>query len=102
MTTEQAELCTLIRNTVKAHHGATLTEDARYPDFATPEQWRARGELYGHNAVLIVVHDGGPLAPFFSFDYEDYDAIDAMNEALRVGDYWAEQCTTWYSAIYRA
>lgn len=102
MTATELWLRTLIRNTVEAYHGAPLTEDARHPDFYTPEQWRARGERYGLSAVLIVVHDGGSLAPFFAYDCEDYSAIEAMENALRAGGYWAEQCTTWYSAIYRA
>ena len=68
--------------------------------FHSPESWRARGEAYGKGSVLIVVHDGGDLAPYFSDDYECYPAVDEMDKALsRLGAY-AVQCTSWYTAIY--
>lgn len=82
--------------------------DPRHPDFYTPHEWRKRGEQYGLTAVAIVVHDGGAFAPFFSYDHEDYVAMDGMSKALEAcatpeapRGYWAEQCTSWYTAIYR-
>lgn len=68
--------------------------------FWTPKEWKDRGEQYGTEAVLIVVHDGGDMAPFFNYDYQCYSAIDALNEKLRGVGYYAEQCTSWYTAIY--
>ena len=93
---------------IRAHVGAPV--DPKYPDFYTPEQWRERGEEYGRTAVAIVVHDGGDyFAPHFNPDYQDWRAIDAMIAALGAlrtpeapHGYWAEQCTSWYTAIYRA
>lgn len=71
-----------------------------YRAFYSPESWRKRGEEYGKGAELIVVHDGGDLAPYFNHDYDCYPAVEEMDKALsRLGAY-AEQCTSWYTAIY--
>lgn len=84
---------------IRAHVGAPV--DPKYPDFYTPAQWRERGEEYGRTAVAIVVHDGGPFARHFSYDHCDYTALEAMRKVLEAQGYWAEQCTSWYTAIYR-
>lgn len=68
--------------------------------FYSPQEWEARGESYGRGSVLIVVHDGGSVAPFFNFDYGNYDKIDEMQDALSAVGLWAEACTNWYTAIY--
>ena len=65
------------------------------------KDWKARGELYGHTAVLVVCHDGGLLAPYFNGDYECYSLVDKMNAALEAIGAWAEPCTSWYTAIYK-
>lgn len=71
--------------------------------FYTPEQWKDRGEAYGINSVLLLVHDGGDLAPFCNFDYGQYDKIDCLTLTLEMlGDgYWMESCGCWYTAVYR-
>jgi len=69
--------------------------------FFTPEEWLASGEEYGRNAVLIVVHDGGDLAPCFNFAYEDEAAMRLALVILQRVGCWAEQCTGWYTAIYQ-
>lgn len=69
--------------------------------FYSPKQWRARGEDYGTEAELIVVHDGGDLAPYFNYDYECYQMVEQMNAALLEAGLFAESCTSWYTAIYR-
>lgn len=68
--------------------------------FYTPKEWRARGELYGTDALLVVVHDGGDLAPFFNLDYGAYKLFDKMWNALEPVGVWAEACTSWYTAVY--
>ena len=68
--------------------------------FYSPKEWEARGELYGKNSLLIVVHDGGDLAPYFNYDYECQNAVEKMDEALSQLGAHAEQCTSWYTAIY--
>ena len=69
--------------------------------FYTPEAWRARGEEYGCDSLLVVRHEGGDLAPYFSYDYEAYQQIEQMRQRLAEIGLYAEQCTGWYSAIYR-
>jgi hypothetical protein len=69
--------------------------------FYTPEEWAARGEEYGTKSALVVTHDGGDHASYFNFDYMRYKSIDKMMEALAAIGYYAEQCTCWYSAIYK-
>ena len=68
--------------------------------FVHPDEWKARGETYGLFAELIVIHDGGPFAPLLSYDYEEYDWIERLTKRLSPLGVYAEQCTTWYSAIY--
>lgn len=68
--------------------------------FYSPEEWKARGEQYGCSGELIVVYDGGDVAPYFSFDYGNGKRMDEMNDALHTIGMYAEQCTNWYSAIY--
>jgi hypothetical protein len=69
--------------------------------FYTPQEWSARGEDYGRDAEMIVVHDGPPFAPHFNLDYEKYDLHDEMSEVIEATGYWMEACTTWYTAIYK-
>ena len=62
----------------------------------------ARNEKYGLDAVLILVHDGGDLARFCNYDYECYRAIERLAAALGKAGYFIENCTGWYSAVYRS
>lgn len=68
--------------------------------FYTPEEWKARGEEYGCNSILILCHDGGDLAPYCNYDYGHWDMNSELNEALRSLGYFVEGCTSWYSAVY--
>lgn len=73
--------------------------------FYSPSEWEERGEDYGKGSVLIVCHDGGDLACFFNWDQADetgYRMINDMQEALDAEGLYAEQCTGWYTAIYKA
>lgn len=69
--------------------------------FYSPAQWKARGEEFGLNSELIVVHDGGDHAPYFNLDYQDYLAHAKMDLALKKASLYAETQTTWYSAIFK-
>ena len=69
--------------------------------FYTPQQWWDRGELYGHSAELVVVHDGGDIAKFFNYMYESHHAMREMRNALQAIGVHAEPCTGWYTAIYK-
>ena len=68
--------------------------------FYSPEEWRERGESYGLGSELIVVHDGGNLAPYFNSDYGSHSMIDTMLQLLSEAGVWSESCTCWYTAIY--
>ena len=68
--------------------------------FYTPKEWENREELYGLTSELIVCHDGGDLSCYFNYDYSCYEHVDKMNAALERFGYYAEQCTSWYTAIY--
>lgn len=68
--------------------------------FYTPQEWRERGEKYGTESKLIVCHDGGALTAYFNYDYMDYPAIERMTNALADLGYFAQPCTSWYTAIY--
>jgi hypothetical protein len=69
--------------------------------FYSPTEWRARGEDYGLKSVLIVVHDGGAHAAAFNWNYECYEVVEDMRKALEVVGCFVEQCTSWYSAVYK-
>lgn len=107
MTIEQQDLCAAVHECIEVHRGQPL-DDVKRVDFWIPAAWHARGEQYGLSSVLIVVHDGGPLAPFFNPAYGDAPALRAMRKALEAcaspeapRGYWSEPCTAWYTAIYR-
>jgi hypothetical protein len=68
--------------------------------FYSPTEWKERGEEYGINSELIVVHDGGNHARAFSWIYEDYKCMEELQKVLNPLEVFAEQCTGWYSAIY--
>lgn len=68
--------------------------------FYTAREWQARGESFGEGAILVVVHDGGNVGDAFSYDRENYEAIEAMNAALAPLGLFAESLTTWSTGIY--
>lgn len=68
--------------------------------FYDPELWKERGETYGLESVLIVVHDGGDLAPYCNHDYQNYAAMERLSRRLAKSGLHIEQCTCWYSAVY--
>lgn len=68
--------------------------------FYSPKEWKERGEKYGGTSFLIVCHDGGDLAPYFSLDCQRYDEYNKMEKFLNEIGFYQEQCTSWYSAIY--
>jgi hypothetical protein len=68
--------------------------------FYSPAEWAARGEESGLESELIVTHDGGNHAIYFSHDYQAYDAMEEMRKELQRVGVWVEQQTSWYSAIY--
>ena len=69
--------------------------------FYSTQQWKDREEDYGTESELIIVHDGGDMARYFNYDYEDYTDIERMNKLLEKYGVYFESCTCWYSAIYK-
>jgi hypothetical protein len=79
-----------------------LTYTGGCTTFYTPEEWKARGEKYGTEALFVVVHDGGDVAGVCSYDHGNYALIEEGTKAMaKVGAY-IQQCTGWYSACYDA
>lgn len=68
--------------------------------FYSPQEWTDRGEEYGCESVLLVVHDGGDVARFFNHDYQMPGRMASMDAALADVGLYAQPCTTWYTAIY--
>jgi len=69
--------------------------------FYSPREWAERGEYYGTGSELIIVHDGGALAYFCNLDYMAYNLHDALQSALAEHGLFCEQCTSYYSAVYK-
>lgn len=81
----------------------------RHLGFYSAAAWKDRGESYGTESALVVVHDGAPAGFLLSMDkaywrarpgidcYEGYEALQAR--LLPLGLY-LQDCTVWYSAIY--
>ncbi len=102
VTTEAGRLAVYIQQELGALLGKERPYDGGCRTFYSPEEWRARGEHYGRESCLIVVHDGGDYAYAFSHSYGDSVLMEAMREALDAEGYYAEACTGWYTAIYPA
>lgn len=93
--------------------------------FYSPKEWNARGEEYGTRSVLIVCYDGGELRPYFNMDacYDGhcmlmdfltsngkdvstfkgkaYDIYENLRNTLSAEGFTVEECTGWYSAVYK-
>ena len=68
--------------------------------FYSSKEWIDRGEQYGTESLLIVVHDGGDQAPMLNISYQRYELYDGLNKALT--ETYTEACTCWYAAVYKA
>ena len=69
--------------------------------FYSPSEWKKRGEQYGLKSEMIIVHDGGDLAACCNLDYECYKLNEQFIEKLAEAGVYIEQCTSWYSAVYK-
>lgn len=98
MTKRQREAADIVMRVAQDFEPRTLDNGSR--DFYTPDEWRARGESYGLNGSLIVVHDGGNLAPLFNHDYGYSSWVRVMRKSLEAEDFYVEACTPWYSAVF--
>ena len=48
------------------------------------------------DAVMAIVFDGGPIAPFMNLSYEDYKAFDEVCTFFDARGYWFENVTHWW------
>lgn len=93
--------CYKVAEIVKGVLGSRANDGGNDTFFA-PEVWKAKGEKYGVESVLVLVHDGGDLAPYCNYDYMEYDKIDKLSDVLGKSGYYVENCTSWYSAVYKS
>jgi uncharacterized protein (TIGR02996 family) len=70
--------------------------------FYSPQQWKERGEEYGHDALLILVYDGGDITTCMDPAKGQHELVDRFDENLERNGFIIEPCTHWYSAIYDA
>lgn len=70
--------------------------------FYTPEEWAARGEEWGLNSQLVLVHEGSWFSYLLNLEEQAYALYDAFAEKLNqiLPDYHFELCTSWCSALY--
>ena len=92
----------LIIKLVGGHNEDKLMYTGGCTPFYSPEQWKERGEEYGLESELVVVHDGGDVCNWMAYDCEHPNLRAAMDEALSEVGLWAECCTCWYTAIYKS
>ena len=69
--------------------------------YYTVDEWKRRKEEFGLNSELIICHDGGDFALLCNWSYCDYGAMDRFQDGLKKHGYYVEQCTCWYSAVYK-
>lgn len=68
--------------------------------FYSPAEWAARGERYGTDSELIVVHDGGSHALAFNSSYQYYELLDGLSDLLADAGLQVSLTAGWYSAVY--
>ena len=69
--------------------------------FYTPAEWKARGEQYGLNSVLVIAHDGGDMAAYCDYAQARFGSVERFARHLESHGYFIESCTCWYSAVYK-
>lgn len=88
---------------VERHEGLSDTDElidtGGCKTFYTPKEWKERGEDYGTESLLVVVHDGGLLSYYLNIDYGDYDRYN-LNEEFGGDKTYIEAATCWYSSFY--
>ena len=91
-------------------NGLTFTGGCKL--FHTPKEWTEKqGWEHGYGSELIVCFEGAAAGRALSFDkaYESarpgvdcYRLLEDLQMKLREAGLFFEQCTTFYSAIYKA
>lgn len=74
--------------------------------FWSPKEWKEKGEHHGLNAELVILHEGGNHAPFFSLDHSydtgSYDQYEEQLKFLSQYGFFCEGLYTWSSGIYES
>jgi hypothetical protein len=79
----------------------TSSEKSTHKYFYSPEEWQARGESYGLQSELLIIHEEGYMTKYCNLVLEeDYAAYELLVEKLSKEVVYVEQCTSWYSAVY--
>lgn len=96
--------CAAYRCIMQVLEAEGVTHTGGCKTFYSPAEWAARGERYGTDAVLIVAYDGSAVGPYFGLN-KDADAryvrYERMRKALSSLGLCAEECTGWYTAVYK-
>jgi len=79
-----------------------LTYTGGCKTFYSPKEWRERGEDHGRQSLLVLVYDGGDVYSIFNPDDYNWDYESKLADKLIKYGLYIEQCTNWYSAVYRA
>ena len=75
--------------------------------FYSPREWTDRGEQYGTESLLVIVHEACDASIAISLDgaYNSgvsYDHYNALDKALRDEGLYLEGLYSWCSAVYKA
>ena len=74
--------------------------------FWSPQEWKNKGESYGLQSELVILHEGGDHAPFFSLDYSynggSYDQYEEQVKFVGKHGFFCEGLYSWSSAIYES
>ncbi|WP_422626945.1 hypothetical protein [Rhodococcus sp. (in: high G+C Gram-positive bacteria)] len=70
--------------------------------FYSPQEWADRDEEYGLGSLLVITHDGGSHAVAFDPEYHGSGVQESFRKELSAIGVYVENCTSWYSAVYKA
>lgn len=96
---EVQDFCRDLRNSMRA-----LGEEGcgGCKAFYSPEEWtQVNGSPVSRAALLVIIHDGGNMAPRFNLDYEQYKLYDSIDPMLRPRGLWRDHMNSVESRIYR-
>lgn len=70
--------------------------------FYSPAQWRERGEQWGRESLLVIVHDGDPASTVFNWDAspDGYALREELQEQLDSIGVYFEAATGWYTTVH--
>jgi hypothetical protein len=77
--------------------------------FYSPKEWTERGEEYGTESLLVIVHEGCDASIAISLDgaynsgaFPSYRHYNELDKALRDEGLYLEGLYSWCSAVYKA